>query len=333
MLERADALTREYDLLPPGTAVLCAVSGGADSMCLLHWLRGRGDLVLHAAHFDHALRGEESRADAAFVRETCESWGIPFHLGSADVAGEAKRRGTGIEETARRLRYAFLEAAAEAVGASTVATAHTAGDNAETVLLNLTRGTGLRGLCGIPPLRVSGAGETRFVRPLLTTTRAEILAYLEANGVPHREDATNSDETYARNRLRRRVTPVLEEVNPRAVDHISETALRLRELDAWLEEETARRLTAAKVEGDRASLPLSALTGAPAPVRPRMVQGLLDLLGAGRKDFGTVHLRAVPDLKPGGHLDLPSGVTAEARKGYLVLEKGNNHSQERKRRK
>ena len=173
MLNEAQALTREYAMLPPGGHVLCAVSGGADSVCLLHWLRGRAEeegFALTAAHFDHRLRGAESDRDAAFVRDLCRDWKVPCVVGEGDVSAEAGRRGAGIEETARALRYDFLERTAEAVGAGRIATAHTANDNVETMLLHLIRGSGLQGLTGIRPRR------GRLIRPLLTTTRVEVEA-------------------------------------------------------------------------------------------------------------------------------------------------------------
>ena len=154
MLEQALALTREYAMLSPGSAVLCAVSGGADSMCLLHWLSRREGITLHAAHFDHRLRGAESDADAAFVRDWCRENGIPFHLGSADVRARAGEAGRGIEETARDLRYAFLRKTARDLGGAVIATAHNADDNAVTLLLQLVRGTGCAP-CSPPPGRRS----------------------------------------------------------------------------------------------------------------------------------------------------------------------------------
>ena len=139
------------DLLPPGSRVLCAVSGGADSMCLLHLLSQRKDLSLVAAHFNHQLRGEESDRDEAFVREVCGEWRIPLTVGRGDVNAFAMREKLSLEEAGRTLRYAFLSQAAEMEGCDLIATAHNADDNAETMLLSLIRGTGLTGLTGIPP--------------------------------------------------------------------------------------------------------------------------------------------------------------------------------------
>ena len=206
------------ELLSPGSRVLCAVSGGSDSMALLHLLRLRADLKVCAAHFEHGLRGEESLRDAAFVEDYCRREGIPCLVEHGDVRAFARENGLGIEEAARELRYAFLERAADALGCDTIATAHNADDNAETLLLHLLRGSGLDGLRGIPPRR------GRIVRPLLDTDRAAIERYLEQNGIPHVEDGSNAGDEYSRNRVRHQVMPVLQELNPRVSEALGRTA-------------------------------------------------------------------------------------------------------------
>ncbi len=212
-----------WDMLPRGVRVLCAVSGGADSMCLLHLLKSleaeRGITVL-AAHFEHGLRGEESLRDMRFVEAQCETLGVPCFVGRGEVRGCADKERLGLEEAARKLRYAFLERTAAEQGCTRVATAHSADDNAETVLMNLVRGSGTRGLAGIPPRRGN------IVRPLLETGREEIEAYLRANGIPHVEDSSNRERAFTRNRLRRDVLPLLREENPR----LNESLLRASEL-------------------------------------------------------------------------------------------------------
>lgn len=210
-------------LLPPGSRVLCAVSGGADSVCLLHLLMSQREelgLSLFAAHFEHGLRGEESLRDADFVRQLCDSWGIPCRVEHGNAAEAAQAKGLGIEEAARELRYDFLERTAAELGCDRIATAHNAGDQAETMLLNLTRGAGTAGLRGIP--RQRGA----IVRPILDWTRGEIEAYLREHGLPHVEDSSNRDPLFSRNRLRLEVLPVLRELNPR----FDEAALRTASL-------------------------------------------------------------------------------------------------------
>ena len=226
-LPRAEALCARY--LDKNRPVLAAVSGGLDSMCLLHFLRGEGYDV-SCAHFNHQLRGEEAARDEDFVRAWCEKEGIPFYLGTGDVRAHARATGKSEEEAARDLRYAFLRETAQMLGAQ-IALAHHADDNAETVLLNFVRGTDLRGLCGMRPKQ----GD--IVRPFLEQTREELVTYARAHNIPHVEDHTNADpNAAARNYLRLEILPRLRELNPRAPQHIATTARSLTALDDALEQ-------------------------------------------------------------------------------------------------
>ena len=216
-------IAEKQDMLPPGTRVLCAVSGGADSMCLLHLLKNREaelEIQVFAAHYEHGLRGEESLRDCAFVENWCRENGVPCKSAHGDVRAYAREKGMGTEEAARELRYEFLQKTAAELGCARIATAHNAEDNAETLLLNLCRGSGAAGLRGIPPVRGN------IIRPLLGCTRAEIEEYLLENRVPHVEDSSNGEDEYSRNLIRHRVTPVLREINPA----FSRAALRTSEL-------------------------------------------------------------------------------------------------------
>ena len=301
-----------WHMLPPeGGVILCAVSGGRDSVCLLHYLTTiapRRGFTVAAAHLNHRMRPEAQR-DEDFVRGLCREWNVPFYTEAAPVYEMAARWGLGVEETGRRLRYDFLLRTADAIGAAYIATAHHAQDQAETVLLNLLRGTGPEGLGGIPPVR------GRIVRPLLQTGRAEIEDYLQKNGLPHVEDSTNEDTHYARNRLRRELWPQLATINPALERAIGRTAEIVRGENAYLDTLAAERLPA---EGT--AVETAALLAVPEPLRPRMVRLLLDRLPTGKKDVSAVHMDAVLALaEGGGTLDLPGGARAVCRDGWLRL--------------
>lgn len=304
-------------MIPPGSRVLCAVSGGADSVCLLHWLSRRKDISLMAAHFNHQLRGKESDRDQQFVRELCEKWHIPLTVGQGDVASHANKQGLSIEEAARNLRYAFLREAAEKNGCDLIATAHNADDNLETLLLNLTRGAGLQGLTGIPPK------QGILVRPLLSTTRKEIEEYLRLHDLPHVEDSSNADETYSRNKMRRQVLPLLEELNPSLREKSIDTIRYLRADNDYLNALAADLSQKAVVESGTVSLPAMFIAGVPDPVAIRVARQLLGMTAQGSPDCTAAHLEGLVALcrggDPSGEVHLPHGLTARRVYEKLVI--------------
>jgi tRNA(Ile)-lysidine synthase len=218
-------------LEPPGQTIVAAVSGGPDSLALIHLLHvlsRKHPLRLHAAHLDHGLRGAEGAADAAFVEEVCRRLGVPFHTETADVLGLRARLRISLEAAAREARYAFLSTVARQTGAAAVATGHTQDDQAETVLLHLLRGTGLRGLRGMLPLSRwrsrDGTQQATVVRPLLEATRQETEASCLELGLAPRRDASNAEERFMRNRLRLTVLPHLQQINPSAREALTRLA-------------------------------------------------------------------------------------------------------------
>ena len=314
-LPRAEALCARY--LDKNRPVLAAVSGGLDSMCLLHFLRGEGYDV-SCAHFNHQLRGEEAARDEDFVRAWCEKEGIPFYLGTGDVRAHARATGKSEEEAARDLRYAFLRETAQMLGAQ-IALAHHADDNAETVLLNFVRGTDLRGLCGMRPKQ----GD--IVRPFLEQTREELVTYARAHNIPHVEDHTNADpNAAARNYLRLEILPRLRELNPRAPQHIATTARSLTALDDALEQAAEAALSHAKAQDGGISLSLDCFLAADEVVQPRILLHLADALGLGRKDIGRKQLDAICALaQRGGSAErrytLPQSATVRIADGALTM--------------
>ena len=217
------AFIRQYAMGQPGDKVVCAVSGGSDSMALLwsmYLLKGKLGICLEAAHFNHNLRGAESERDEAFVRDFCKTHGINCHVGRGEVVPGDK----GLEAAAREARYRFLKTLP-----GMIATAHTADDNAETMLMHLVRGTGLKGLGGITPKT------DRLIRPMLTVTRREVLAFLEAEQIPYVTDSSNATDDFLRNRIRHHVMPLLKQENPSLAENLSVTALNLRQDAAALD--------------------------------------------------------------------------------------------------
>lgn len=216
MLNKLLSFVREQEMLKPGDRVICAVSGGADSVALLfalYLLKEKLDLTLEAAHFNHHLRGEESDADEAFVRQLCDRYDVPLHIAGGQILPGKK----GLEAAARDARYAFLRSLP-----GKIATAHTADDNAETVLMHLIRGTGLKGLGGITPIHGN------VIRPMLQVTRQDVEAFLEEWCLSHVEDSSNETDAFLRNRIRHHVMPLLVRENPKLAENLSQMALRLR---------------------------------------------------------------------------------------------------------
>ena len=247
-MRRVAAAARRHDLFAKAETVVLAVSGGADSVFLLHALASlapKADLRLHVAHFDHGWRAAAA-GDAAFVRALAEQMALPFHTDRAHAPQQTRRGALSPEEAARSARYRFLATVACSVGATAVATGHTRDDQVETVLLALLRGSGLAGLGGMAwrsalPARLAGTNEIKLVRPLLDTSRAAIRAALLSIGRDWREDETNADPRFPRNRLRRDVVPALEAVAPGFRGAVLRSGALAREAGAFIREEAARR--------------------------------------------------------------------------------------------
>ena len=297
MLNKLLAFLRQYDLLSPGDQVVCAVSGGADSVALLfamYLLKDKLDIRLSAAHYNHQLRGEESHRDAQFVRDFCHRYDIPLYEG----AGTIKPGKKGLEAAARDARYAFLRSLP-----GKIATAHTADDNAETVLMHLVRGTGLKGLGGITP--VNG----RIIRPMLGCTRQDVEDFLEEWCLPHIEDSSNAGDAFLRNRLRHHVMPLLKAENPRLAENLSAMALRLRQDEACLSSLASRE--ALSCESLRKSHPA---------LRSRALEDFLK--NSGVREPEAAHIAQVEALvfseKPSAFARFPGGITIA--RNYDALE-------------
>lgn len=300
MLNELSAFVRQYDLISPGDKIVCALSGGADSTALLfalYLLREKFQFTLSAAHFNHNLRAEESDRDEQFVRSLCDRYDIPLFVGTGAVKAGKK----GLEAAAREARYAFF-----ATLPGKIATAHTADDNAETVLLHLVRGTGLKGLGGIAP--VNG----KVIRPMLNVTRTDVLEFLEEYCLNFVQDSSNETDAFLRNRLRHHVMPLLKGENPKIAENLSAMALTLRQDEAFLQQQ-ARAQATLKVED------LRQMTSA---LRNRIVETFLKENGVREPEYR--HISAVEDLifseKPSAQAHLPGGVTVERCYGTLRIK-------------
>lgn len=293
-----------------GKRVCVALSGGRDSVCLLHVLRARAkeeDIALSALTCEHGIRGAESLADLAFVERLCGAWNVPLRIFRADVPALAAAQKQGLEEAGRNFRYACFEQILAEGEADVVATAHHLDDAAETVIFRLARGTSLAGLNVFPARR-------GIARPFLGVTRAEIDRYIEQHRLPFAEDRSNADERYSRNRLRSRVMPALEEIVPHAAEHIAAFAARAAEDEEYLRSLAQAALTE---RGGALCVP----TDLPAPLFSRACLAALKACGVER-DYTSANLAEIarlPALQSGRKVTLPEGVTAVREGGMIAF--------------
>lgn len=339
---------KQENLILPGDFVLAGVSGGADSVCLLLLLlecRKELDFSLEVVHVEHGIRGAESREDARFVEALCETWNVPCHTCSVNVPEYAASHGLGLEEAARTLRYdcyrrealrmlkgdgspAEVRRALQRDGGGNkaaqpenrsikIALAHHADDNAETMLFQMARGSGIKGLCGMRSRRNLEPGIT-IIRPLLMTTRSQIEQYLAGKGQTFRQDGTNLDTDYSRNRIRHEVIPELKKVNSQVVSHMTRSAEMLTELYDYLMDEVAGILPEVCVreaEKDVMCVIRQALFERyPVVLQKEAVHRILGDVAGSSKDIGSVHVEAVlhlAGLQVGRSLSLPYQMKAE----------------------
>lgn len=307
-----EAMAR-YRMFERGDRVIVALSGGADSVALLSFLQEQAacPLRLSAWHLHHGIRGEEADRDAAFCQALCRGRGVPLTLACADIPALSRQRGQSLELCAREERYRLLQAEAARQGAK-IATAHTLSDAAETLLFHLCRGAGLEGLCGIPPVR------GRICRPLLGCTRAQIEAYCAAHGLAYVTDSTNHSTAYARNRLRLRVLPELEALNPGLLPTLSRVMENLSEDRDYLQAEAAA--LRARASRGEAGLDAALLAAAPAALRRRVLRQLLEEADAAI-DSQKIGLCERCCAAGSGAVTLHPGLRLAVRGGALRLER------------
>ncbi len=319
-------------LLRPNESLVIGVSGGPDSMALLHLLSNLNktkpwNLKLCVAHLNHQLRPDEAESDAVFVQTSAESLGIPCMMDSRDVRTLAAVKSVSLEEAGRQERYAFFERACLQFGASAIAVGHHADDNAETILHRVFRGTGLRGLAGIPRERpLSQGSDIRLIRPLLKTTRKTLLHYLADEGVAFREDRSNQFNEPTRNRIRNVVIPALENnFNPQ----VREALTRLAEQATWVQDflsETVERTFGTLIVSHTdqvLTINADALARKSRIVQAEIIRMAYRSFGLGEQDLAFSHLvsamELITDSTSGRKTQLPQGMTVEKRYHLLVF--------------
>lgn len=261
-----ETLTR-YDMIKKDDNIVVAVSGGADSIALLHAMNSLKETLnfsVYACHINHNLRGDESLRDERFVRDFCGKLGVPLFVFSIDVKNNVEKH-ESIEERARKMRYSCFETVCREKNAK-LATAHTASDNSETVFINILRGTGTKGLSGIPPVR------DYIIRPIIRCTRDDIEKYCSENGLEYVTDSSNLSDDYTRNKLRHHLIPMLKEFNPSIFEAVSRMTSAVYDDNSLLEELSADAKGKAKIENGYCAVKLSELKR---PILCRVISSIL----------------------------------------------------------
>lgn len=327
MEQKIREFMRQTHMVEPGDRVLAGVSGGADSVCMLLVLcalQKQLGFVLEAVHIEHGIRGEESVRDAQFVEALCGRLSVPFTQYSVNVPFYAAEHQLGLEEAARHLRYECLRKKAQETGAPVrIALAHHMEDNAETILFQMARGSGILGMCGIPPVRREG--DIAFIRPLLASDRQEIEEYLEAAHQDFCIDSTNGDESYSRNRIRSRVLPEIRQVNAQAVFHICQSAGQLSVINDYLHLETQKAVEKLVTSSDgTVMIDGKQLKKLHPAIRNGVVRDAVFRAAGKRKDIAAVHIGDVLSLldrQSGREVSLPYGLTAKLEYDTIRLER------------
>lgn len=321
MLRKVLFFIRENKMIERGDNIVVGVSGGADSVCLLRILCELREELGHeitVVHIEHGIRGKDSIHDMDFVQELCNELRVEFRCVQCNIIELAKREKLTVEEAGRKVRYEAFARCLEEKGRGKIAIAHNKNDCAETVLFHMARGTGLKGMEGIAPVR------DEIIRPLLCVERSEIEAYLEKIEQEYCTDATNADTVYARNRIRHEVLPALTKVNDRAVDHIWGTARMLSQVQEYMEQQADKIIEKAVRSNDSIRISHKLLKDELDIIKQMVVHSLLGEAAGSRKDITTGHINSVTALvehEVGGGVSLPYGLFAENGYDELIIWK------------
>ena len=321
LIEKSKSVIDKYQMLSPNDTVVVGFSGGADSMTLLslmNALKSEYDLNLIAAHVNHGIRGDEAQRDQDFCTEVCNNLGIRLEVLNADVPSIARERGVSEEVAGRDVRYDFFNSLAGESGK--IATAHNANDAVETMIFNLCRGTGLRGLSSIPPIRGN------IIRPLIECTRAEIEQYITDNNLSYVTDSTNLTDEYMRNRIRHNILPELSLVNENAISNITRCIGTLRDDADYFNSKVQALLSDAGQGLSDNKLSTEVLLRADLPILSRAISDYVYLECGTRPE--KVHVDKTIDMMKVGRRDqvqIPSGAFIHVEKGKLWVIKSGGH--------
>ena len=312
MYQKVKAYVKKWHMLQKEDSVIAGISGGADSVCLLFMLlklQKELGFALMAVHVNHGIRGAEAERDEAYVKRLCRQWNVRLKVYRENVPAYAKEHGMTEEEAGRDIRRTCFCKVLKEWGGTKIALAHHENDNVETLLWNLCRGTGIRGLGGIAPVN------DVWIRPLLCVKRREIESYLKKRGISYCTDTTNADRRYMRNRIRMDVIPYLEDcVNTESVSHMGKTMERMYELEQYILEEVGKyKESCTGWKNGRRIIRQTEYTKIPKALRDNVLHEILCETAGRRKDIEEVHIQMLRDLftkQVGKRIDLPYGVTA-----------------------
>lgn len=324
MLKKAEETIKKYNMIQNGDKIVAALSGGADSvalLCFLCELRKKLDISVYAVHVNHGIRGKEADGDCEFCQKLCQRLGVEIFVKNADIPKIAAQMGMGSEEAGRKVRYEAFNEVMKKTGAKKTAVAHNLNDNAETVIMRICRGSGAKGLRGIPPVRGN------IIRPLINCSRADIEKYLKEINQTFRTDSTNLEDEYTRNRIRHHILPAMEKnINSSAIFNISKAAEIISEDEDFIENYAMAVLKKCLLKADDEKIEIDAeyFSKQHRAVKKRIVRIALEKLTKSSKDITTSHVESVIDIfqgKTGRSYSLPYSVIAEKSYEKAVLRK------------
>jgi tRNA(Ile)-lysidine synthetase, N-terminal domain/tRNA(Ile)-lysidine synthetase, C-terminal domain len=322
MIKKVKKTIERYELIKKGDRLVAAVSGGPDSTALLVALAQIAsflDFSIIVSHFNHGLRGDRSDEDEKYSQELAKKMGLIFVSGKMDQG--LRKKGESPEEFYRQQRYQFLNKVLEDYSAQKIALGHNIQDQAETILLNLLRGSGLEGLRGILPIR-----EGKFIRPLIDVSRTEIIAFLNETGISYCQDNSNESDIYLRNKIRGKLIPYLkEEFNPKIEENLVQMAQILRQDDEYIRDSVQKAMKSTYIQNqtDRISLNIEYVKGLAPAIRSRLLKKILESLNPEKNGFSFVNIKVLEKLlqakESGKRISLPLGIEAKREYDNLIL--------------